>query len=275
MTTHSSAIVLVVAVFVASAVEMVEALTIVVAAGVSRGWRSTFEGVAAALALLALLVAVPGPALVRWVPLGWLRVAVGGVLLIFGLQWLRKAILRSAGYKAKHDEDAIFARQVAGMSGRPVGPVGRDHIGFTVAFKGVFLEGLEVVIVVLTLGSADHELGLAAAAAAAAVVIVTIIGAVVARQLAGVPENAMKMVVALMLVSFGTFWSGEGLGATWPGRDAAIPVLVGLYAAATFGMVRILTARRAVAPGRAGSPRAAGSSRPRSSRPGGGDARLI
>ncbi len=226
--TPTGAAVLVTAVFLASAVEMVEALTIVLAVGVTRGWRSAFEGVAAALAALTALVVVFGPALVHWVPLSVLRLLVGGLLLVFGLQWLRKAVLRAAGLKAKHDEDAIFAEQVAELSGAPVAS-GRDATAFTVAFKGVFLEGLEVVVIVITLGTTSHRLGLAALAAAAAVVVVVVIGLIVHRQLSGVPENAMKMGVGLMLVSFGTFWSAEGVHATWPGSDLAIPVLVAWY----------------------------------------------
>jgi uncharacterized membrane protein len=224
----TGAAVLVTAVFLASAVEMVEALTIVLAVGVTRGWRSAIEGVAAALAALAALVVFFGPALVRWVPLSALRLVVGGLLLVFGLQWLRKAVLRAAGLKAKHDEDTIFAEQVAELSAAPA-PAGRDATAFAVAFKGVFLEGLEVVVIVLTLGSTSHRLGLAALAAGAAVVVVAVAGLVVHRQLSGVPENAMKMGVGLMLVSFGTFWSAEGVHATWPGSDLAIPVLVAFY----------------------------------------------
>jgi uncharacterized membrane protein len=235
----SSNVVLVVAVFLASAVEMVEALTIVVAVGVTRGWRSALEGVAVAIVALAVLVAALGPALVHLVPLSALRVVVGGILLVFGLQWLRKAVLRSAGFKAKHDEDAIFQKQVDELSGETV-TSGRDSVAFAVAFKGVFLEGLEVVIVVLTLGITDHNLGLAAAAAAAAIVIVGIVGVLVARQLAGVPENAMKTGVGLMLISFGTFWSGEGAGVHWPGSDLAIPVLVGIYGVCLWLLVAML-----------------------------------
>lgn len=224
----SSQVVLVVAVFLASSVEMVEALTIVVAAGVSRGWRSALEGVAAALVLLGVLVAALGPVLVK-VPLNPLRVVIGGILLVFGLQWLRKAVLRATGYKAPHDEDVIYARTVEEMSQSGEVRAGRDPVGFAVAFKGTFLEGLEVVIVVLTLGATDHDVGLAALAALAAVVLVGLVGVVVARQLAGVPENTMKTAVGLMLVSFGSFWTGEGLGVHWPGSDLAIPVLVGVY----------------------------------------------
>jgi uncharacterized membrane protein len=241
---NSSAIVLIVAVFLASAVEMVEALTIVVAAGIGRGWRSALEGAAAAIVVLGVVVAAVGPAIVHWVPLGSLRVVVGGILLVFGLQWLRKAVLRASGYKAKHDEDAIFARTVKEIARDGSAPAGRDSIGFSVAFKGVFLEGVEVVIIVLTLGTTDHNLGLAALSAAGAALIIAGVGVVVTRQLAGVPENAMKMGVGLMLVSFGTFWSGEGLEVHWPGSDLAIPVLLGVYAAATYIVVRALRAQR-------------------------------
>ncbi len=245
MTVNSSAIVLVVAVFLASAVEMVEALTIVVAAGVGRGWRSALEGAAAAVLVLAAVVAVLGPAIVRWVPLDALRVVVGGILLVFGLQWLRKAVLRATGYKAKHDEDAIFAKQVKQIAVEGRHAAGRDSVGFSVAFKGVFLEGLEVVIIVLTLGATDHNLGLAAVSAAGAALVVAGVGLIVARQLAGVPENAMKMGVGLMLVSFGTFWCGEGLGVHWPGSDAAIPALLGGYVVVTYVIVRTLRTQRA------------------------------
>src|SRR5271156_4661976 len=201
--THSDVLVLVVAVFLASAVEMVEALTVVVAVGVTRGWRSALEGTAAAVAVLAALVAAVGPALVHYVPLGTLRVVVGGLLLVFGLQWLQKAVLRAAGLKAKHDEDIIFQTHVSELSAGERGQ-GRDSTAFTVAFKGVFLEGLEVVVIVLTLGATEHRLALASIAALVAVVLVAGVGALVARQLSGVPENALKAVVGLMLVSYGT-----------------------------------------------------------------------
>ena len=248
----SNTVTLVVAVFLASAVESVEALTIIVAAGVSRGWRSALEGTAVALLVLAVLVGVLGPALVYLVPIDVLRVVVGVLLLVFGLQWLRKAALRAVGLKAKHDEDAIFREQVKALSADEVGhpaassPTGagqrpkRDATGFAVAFKGTFLEGLEVVIIVLGLGGGSHQIGIAAAAAGAAVLVVAGIGVVVAHQLAGVPENAMKTVVGVMLVSFGTFWSGEGLGVHWPGSDLAIPVLVGVYAVVTWLVVQAL-----------------------------------
>ncbi|MDA8393005.1 MAG: hypothetical protein M0Z87_09465 [Actinomycetota bacterium] len=240
----SSNVVLAIAVFLASAVEMVEALTIVVAVGVSRGWRPALQGVAAAVAVLAVVVAVLGTAILTVVPLGALRLVVGAVLLVFGMQWLRKAVLRATGHKAKHDEDAIFAKQVerlGGSAGSDTTDRQRravaDRIGFTVSFKGVFLEGLEVVIVVLTLGTASHDIGLAAASASLAAILVGGVGAAVSRQLSNVPENAMKMGVGLMLVSFGTFWAGEGLGMAWPGSDLAIPVLVVVYGAAAYALV--------------------------------------
>ncbi len=238
---HNSVVVLLVAVFLASAVEMVEALTIVVAVGVTRGWRSAFEGTATAVVVLAALVAAVGPALVHYVPLATLRIVVGGLLLVFGLQWLQKAVLRSAGLKAKHDEDAIFQTQVAELAGEATRDSGRDSTAFTVAFKGVFLEGLEVVVIVLTLGATENRLALASLAALAAVVVVGAVGAMVARQLSGVPENALKAVVGVMLVSYGTFWTGEGIGVHWPGRDLALLVLAAVYGAVAWLLGRALS----------------------------------
>ncbi len=240
----SSTFVLVVAVFAASLVEMVEALTLVVAAGVSRGWRSALGGAAVAAVVLGVLVVVVGVPLVRYMPIDALRVVVGALLLVLGLSWLRKAILRSSGHKAMHDEDAIFAETVSELGGAgdagplaagrttdtpdPVAPRhrGYDGAGFAVAFKGVFLEGTEVVLIVISLGAAQHRLGIAALAAAAAVVVVGIAGLLLARQLSEVPENTIKTAVGIMLTSFGVFWVGEGAGVHWPGSDLAIPVLV-------------------------------------------------
>ena len=224
----TSTVVLVCAVFLAATVEMVEALTIVVAVGHTRGWRSSFEGTAVALLALAALVAIFGPALVR-IPLTPLRLVVGAVLLVFGLQWLRKAILRSTGYIGLHDEDVIYEKTVASLRAEGKA-VGRDNVAFVVAFKGVFLEGTEIVVAVLTLGTSAHRLGLAIIVAAVAVVAVAIVGAIVARQLTKVPENLMKMSVGVMLVSFGTFWTGEGLHVHWPGGDTMLIVLVAIYA---------------------------------------------
>jgi uncharacterized membrane protein len=231
----TSTVVLVLAVFGASTVEMVEALTIVVAAGVTRGWRSALEGAAAAVVVLGVIVVVVGAPLIHYVPIDTLRVVVGTLLLVLGLSWLRKAILRASGLKALHDEDAIFAATRAELAEDTTAPSpsGRDGVGFAVAFKGVFLEGTEVVLIVVSLGASQHRLGIAAAAALAAAVLVAVVGAVVARQLSQVPENTIKITVGIMLTSFGLFWVGEGAGVHWPGGDLAIIALVGLFAAVT------------------------------------------
>jgi uncharacterized membrane protein len=235
-TLSTSSSVLVLAIFLATAVEMVEALTIVVAVGHTRGWRSALEGVFVALAALAALVGVFGPALLR-IPINDLRIVVGTILLIFGLQWLRKAVLRASGFKAKHDEDAIFAATVASLE--QGGSSRRDSLAFVTSFKGVFLEGLEVVITVLTLGASAHKILLASWVAIGTVLLVAVVGVIVAKQLTSVPENAMKMTVGVLLVSYGTFWCGEGLGIHWTGADAALPVLALIYLVGTWIIVSI------------------------------------
>jgi uncharacterized membrane protein len=221
---------------------MVEALTIVLAVGHTRGWRSAFEGTGAALVVLSALVAAFGPALVH-VPLSVLRLVVGGVLLIFGMQWLRKAILRATGLKAKHDEDEIYEETVSTLRAAGSTP-GRDRIAFVMAFKGVFLEGLEVIILVITLGTSAHQLGLASVVAGVAVVLVAVCGVVVAKQLSNVPENALKMSVGVLLVTYGTFWTGEGLKVRWPGGDTMLLGLAAIYAVVTWLLV--LSLRREV-----------------------------
>ncbi|MGC8473174.1 MAG: hypothetical protein ACP5PW_02040 [Candidatus Dormibacteria bacterium] len=228
------------AVFGACAVEMVEALTIVLAAGLTRGWRSALEGSAVAVVVLAAVVAALGPALIHLVPISVLRVVVGSLLLVLGLQWLRKAILRASGHKPKHDEDAIYRREVARLSGLPRPAAGRDATGFVIAFKGVLLEGTEVVMIVLTLGLSSGRLEVAALGAGAAILVVGVVGALVARQLSEVPENALKLGVGLMLVTFGTFWAGEGVGVSWPGTDLFLLGLLALYAVATWVLVMYL-----------------------------------
>jgi uncharacterized membrane protein len=255
----SSTVVLVLAVFGASAVEMVEALTIVVAAGVTRGWRSALEGAAAAVVTLAVIVAAVGVPLVRYVPINALRVTVGALLLVLGLSWLRKSILRASGHKALHDEDAIFAATSAELAQTAAGgpaPSRRDGVAFAVAFKGVFLEGMEVVLIVVSLGASQHRLGIAAAAAGAAAVIVAVVGALVAKQLSQVPENTMKLAVGIMLTSFGLFWVGEGAGVHWPGSDVAILVLVAFFLVITASSVALMRALgpRVPAPTPAGRP---------------------
>jgi uncharacterized membrane protein len=238
-----SAAVLVTAAFLASAVEMVEALTIVLAVGVSRQWRSSLIGVATALLALAVLVAVLGPALTL-IPIDALRLLIGTLLLIFGLQWLRKAILRASGFKALHDEEAIYRRELAEAraAGREV-RAGLDWYAYTLSFKGVFLEGLEVVFIVLTFGTSAGSIGLAALGAALAVLLVGAAGLAVHRPLSHVPENGMKFAVGLMLVSFGLFWGAEGAGVEWPGQDAAIPALLVFMLLVALGQVWLLRRR--------------------------------
>ena len=230
--------------FLASAVEMVEALTIVLGVGTVRGWRSTLIGVAAATVVLAVLVAALGPAL-QQIPIDALRLVVGGLLLVFGLQWLRKAILRSSGYKPLHDEDEAFRREraeaeAAGGERR----AGLDWYSFTVAFKGVLLEGLEVTFIVVTFGSTQGRLALAAAAGAAAVVVVVAVGLVVRGPLERVPENTLKFVVGVLLTSFGIFWGGEGAGVEWPGGDVAILGVIAFLGLLSIGLTRLLRQRR-------------------------------
>jgi len=223
------------ATFLASGVEAVEALTIVLAVGVVRGWRSPLIGVAAAAVVLAVIVAVLGPAL-RLLPIDTLRLVVGALLLVFGLQWLRKAILRSSGYKALHDEGVAFAaeREQATLAGRGA-PTAMDWYSFTVAFKGVLLEGLEIVFIVVTFGAAHGSVPFAAAAAVSAVALVVIAGIAVRSPLERVPENTIKFAVGLLLTSFGIFWGGEGAGVEWPGSELAILALAGFV-----GLVSVL-----------------------------------
>src|SRR5579864_3665202 len=232
------------ATFLASAVEMVEALTIVLAVGTTRGWRSALIGVAAGLAVLAVIIALLGPALTA-IPIDALRLVVGGLLLVFGLQWLRKAILRAGGVTALRDEATIFERQraAARTKGREI-RAGMDWYAFTLSFKGVLLEGLEVAFIVVTFGATAHNLWLATLGAVAALVIVLIVGVAVHAPLSKVPENALKFAVGLLLSSFGTFWAAEGAGATWPGSDAAILGILAVYTAVSFIYVRMLGDRR-------------------------------
>ena len=250
-----SSLALFLTVFIACAVEAVEALTIVLAAGLTRDWRSTFQGMAAALAVLAVTVAVLGPALTL-VPLTALRLIVGALLAVFGLQWLRKAILRASGYKGLHDEEAIYARQVAAaQTATSEGRRGvRDWYAFTLSFKGVLLEGLEVVFIAITFGANQQNQGLAAVAAAAAVVVVAAVGIAVRAPLSRVPENSLKFAVGVMLTSFGMFWGAEGAGVSWPGNDAALLAIVPATALVGLGYTALL--RRARASARAAVPAA-------------------
>jgi uncharacterized membrane protein len=238
--------------FLASAVEMVEALTIVLGVGVVRGWRSTLIGVGAAGIVLAAMIAGLGPAL-QQIPIGTLRLVVGALLLAFGLQWLRKAILRSSGYKALHDEDEAFREEraqaaTAGHEQR----AGLDWYSFTVAFKGVLLEGLEVVFIVIAFGSAQGHLGLAVAGAAAALAVVVVAGVLARGPLSRVSENRIKFAVGLLLTTFGCFWGAEGAGADWPGDELSLLGVLAFFSLASFVFVRLLR-RQPVVPVEAGA----------------------
>jgi uncharacterized membrane protein len=218
---------LVLAVFVACVVEAVEALTIVLAVGLSRGWRSAMQGVAAGLVTLAVIVAALGPALTV-IPINALRLLVGGLLLVLGLGWLRKAMLRGSGFKTLHDEDAIYARELEAakaVTSTRKALVG-DWYAFTLAFKGTLLEGLEVAFIVLTFGANQHNIPLASVGAVAAIVVVVVAGIIVRNPLSRVPENTMKFAVGILLTSFGIFWGGEGAGVHWPGSDTALIAII-------------------------------------------------
>ncbi len=232
---------------------MVEALTIVLGVGVVRGWRSTLIGAGAAGFVLAVLVAALGPAL-QHIPIGALRLVVGALLLAFGLQWLKKAILRASGYKALHDEDELFAseRAQAAAAGTDV-RAGLDWYSFTVAFKGVLLEGLEVVFIVIAFGSTQHRVGLAAAGAGAAFVIVVVAGLLAHAPLSRVPENTIKFAVGLLLTTFGCFWAAEGGGVDWPGDELSLLGVLAFFALVAFALVRGLRRQRRLVPAGAGA----------------------
>jgi uncharacterized membrane protein len=241
-----NALPLILTVFIACVVEAVEALTIVLAAGITREWKSTFQGMAVALVVLAAIAAAIGPA-INDLPLTALRVVVGALLLIFGLQWLRKAVLRATGYKALHDEASAYLREVAAARQAAVEKKRgvSDWYAFTLAFKGVLLEGLEVVFIVITFGDNQRNIGAAVIGAAAAIIVVTITGIAVRAPLTKVPENWMKLAVGVMLTSFGTFWGAEGAGVAWPGNDAALLVVVPVVALVAAACIFWLRSRKA------------------------------
>jgi uncharacterized membrane protein len=240
-----------ISVFLACAVEAVEAVTIILAAGTSRDWRSTFQGVISGLVVLAGLIVVLGPSIEK-LPKDTLRLAVGGLLLTFGLQWLRKAILRASGFKALHDEEKIYREEVE--AAQKVAKISRfavsDWYAFTLSFKGVLLEGLEVVFIVVTFGiiqkgSNPQAFSLAIWAAAIAVVLVTIAGFAIHKPLSKVPENTMKFVVGTLLTSFGIFWGAEGAGAEWPHKDLSLLAIIPFVLLVSFGLIELLKVRKA------------------------------
>ncbi len=233
-----------VASFLASAVEFVEAFTIVLVVGVTINWRSALAGTALAVVALALLVGIFGAALVQFVPIEALRLVVGLFLVLFGLKWLKKAILRYARLKALHDEEAIYEEQVAELRAKGLAPARRvDPFGLVTAFKSVLLEGLEVAFIVITFGIQANSLQstdgiqVAALGAAGALLVIVALGALVRAPLQRVPENTLKFMVGIMLTSFGTFWGGEGLGISWWRGDLFLLALVAFYLAVSGALV--------------------------------------
>lgn len=242
--------VLFLATFLACAVEAVEATTVVLAVGTTRGWRSSLRGTGMGVLALVIIVAALGPA-ISVIPLDPLRLVVGGLLLVFGLGWLRKAILRASGYKALHDEDTLYrkgveAAQAAGAVGGS-GWQGGDSYAFRVAFMAVLLEGLEVAFIVVTFGANARNIPLAAVAAGAAIVVIVALAVVVKGPLSRVPENWLKFAVGILLASFGTFWAAEGAGTHWPGADTSLLVLIPLVALLSLGLVLRLRSKREAA----------------------------
>jgi uncharacterized membrane protein len=230
--------------FLASAVEFVEAFTIVLVVGVTINWRSALLGALAATGALAVIVAIFGTALVRFVPIDALRLVVGVLLVLFGLKWLKKAILRYAGLKAMHDEEAIYEEQIAEMRARGEHHQKRiDPFGVATSFKSVLLEGLEVAFIVITFGSQatanaqGRGIAVATLGALGALLLVVVAGVLVRAPLQRVPENALKFTVGVMLTTFGTFWGGEGLGIEWWHDDIFLLVLVAFYFAVSFALI--------------------------------------
>jgi uncharacterized membrane protein len=237
-----------VAAFLASAVEFVEAFTIVLVVGITINWRSSLLGALLAAATLALIVGTLGVALVTYVPIGVLRLVVGIILILFGLKWLKKAILRYSKHKALHDEEAIYEEKVAELRARGETIQQIDTFGTVLSYKAVLLEGLEVAFIVITFGSSAMSntcssacgIGSATIGAAIAGVLVILLGALVRAPLTKVPENTLKFVVGLMLTTFGTFWAGEGFGIAWPFSDAFLFVLLAIYLLSSFILIAAL-----------------------------------
>src|SRR6266487_860985 len=232
------------AAFLASAVEFVEAFTIVLVVGVTINWRSSLLGAFAAAATLAVIVATLGVALVKWVPIHDFQLVVGFILILFGLKWLKKAILRYSGLKALHDEEAIFEESMAEIRARGETIVPRfQPFGVALSYKSVLLEGLEVAFIVITFGSsvttsaAVNGIASAAIGAVVAGILVIVAGAIIQAPLTKVPENTLKFIVGIMLTSFGTFWAAEGFRFEWPLSDAFIPILAALYLLASYALV--------------------------------------
>ena len=227
--------------FAASAVEFVEAMTIVLAVGVTRGWRAPLVGTLAALLTLGLIIGTLGVAIVTVIPEALLKAIVGVLLLLFGLRWLRKAILRFAGIVALHDEERIYLKEVAELKARGERHTGFDRIGALVAYKAGLLEGTEVAFIVIAFGAAGTAaLNAAIAGAIAAAVVVVGIGLALRHPLTMVPENWLKFGVGAMLSSFGVFWFTEGLGFAWPGDALSLLLILAIFFAVSFASIRLL-----------------------------------
>ena len=241
----SSTLLLLITVILTSAVEMVETLTIVLASGMTRGWRSTIEGTVVALITLAAIVVILGLTLINYVPVDILRLVVGFLLLIFGLQWLSRAILRASGYKALRDEAAVYQNKVETLS-RSGGILHgkRDSLAFAISFKGVFLEGLETVIIVISFGAPTGQLGIAALGAVIAALIMGIAGIVMARPLTRIPENYIKLGVGTLLTAFGIFWLGEGVGIEWITDDVFLLILFAILVLTAYGLIKYFKRKR-------------------------------
>src|SRR3954452_4099061 len=236
MQTLTPVLSIITAAFLASLVEVVEAFTIVLAVGVTRSWRPALTGAVLALTVLAALVLAFGP-LLALVPITVLQFVVGVLLILFGMRWLRKAILRSVGIIALHDEDAAFSKETATLQ-QQANDRRADYLAGLAAFKAVLLEGVEVVFIVIAVGAAHGQPLYASLGALAAFVLVTLIGLIAHRPLTRVPENSLKLVVGLMLTSFGIFWTGEGIGADWPGADLALVAIFAIVSLASYVIIR-------------------------------------
>ncbi len=233
--------------FLASVVEFVEALTIILAVGTVRGWRPALIGAGIGFLLLTVSVILFGPLLQR-VPLASLQIVAGVLLLFFGMRWLRKAILRSAGVLKMHDEEAIYEEEVEELAQGAKPKKGRlDMVAVATTFKAVVIEGLEVVFIVIATGAVGHMIVPASIGAAAAGLVVILLGLAIHKPLSRVPENTLKFVVGLLLSSFGVFWLGEGLGFPWPGEDISLLVILMAFIAVSWSGVGLARAARRLA----------------------------
>ena len=236
--------------FLASIVEFVEALTIVLAVGMTINWKSSLWGAAAGAAVLSVIIAIFGAAILR-IPIDILRFVIGIILVLFGMQWLKKSILRYSGHKALHDEEEIYKRKVEALKARGESHAEFNKFGFVTSFKGVLLEGLEVAFIVISSAAAvkyaSTGLVYAVLGATAAFVLVVVLGAIIHKPLTLIPENTLKFAVGIVITSFGTFWSGEGLGINWPLSDFFIIILAVFYLAASLGIIYMLKSSHAVA----------------------------